>query len=397
MASGYIPLPRPEIRNAMVDFSPLNQAVTGLREAGNQNAMFQYQADRDRVSDQRANAMLSLQQQAGARQQEEFNLNKQDRAHKALAATFQAIGQEADPTRRAALYSQVRGRVKDFDQDIIAAGGNPDDMDSAMRIVTAQATGYQPPKAPEIKEVNKRLVAVTAQPGRTPTATEIYNGAGEGAIFDDPEKRVSAETTVRKEYAQLAKPYFEVRDAFSRVQQAAANPSPAGDLALIFNFMKMLDPGSVVREGEFATAQNAAGVPDRVMNLYNRMLSGERLNPTQRQDFVGQAQGLFDRQEQQYQAVQNQYRGISERSGLDPRNTIIDYSIPQGAAGRAGGAPAQSEASSIAGGPMPPRDGPQGQIPPGAVQFLRSNPSPEIIQQFEQKYGPGSAQQFLGR
>jgi len=39
----------------------------------------------------------------------------------------------------------------------------------------------------------------------------------------------------------------------------------------------MLDPGSVVRESEFATAQNAAGVPDQVRNMYNKVLSGTRL------------------------------------------------------------------------------------------------------------------------
>jgi hypothetical protein len=44
----------------------------------------------------------------------------------------------------------------------------------------------------------------------------------------------------------------------------------------------------------------------------------------------------------------------------------------------------------------PPQAGSQGMIPPQAVQLLRSNPAPEIIQQFEAKYGPGSARQFMG-
>jgi hypothetical protein len=44
----------------------------------------------------------------------------------------------------------------------------------------------------------------------------------------------------------------------------------------------------------------------------------------------------------------------------------------------------------------PPQPGAQGMIPPQAVQLLRSNPAPEIIQQFEAKYGPGSARQFMG-
>jgi len=100
---------------------------------------------------------------------------------------------------------------------------------------------------------------------------------------------------LRGEITKASTEFKKIESAFGRIEASSAAPSAAGDLALIFNFMKMLDPGSVVREGEFATAQNAAGVPDRVVNTYNRLLSGERLAPKQRDDFVGQAKRIFDR------------------------------------------------------------------------------------------------------
>ena len=87
----------------------------------------------------------------------------------------------------------------------------------------------------------------------------------------------------------------KVDAAFEKVQSAPE--SAAGDIALIFNYMKMLDPGSTVREGEFATAQNAGGVDQRVWNTYNRLLSGERLNPQQRSDFKNVAKSAFDAQQ----------------------------------------------------------------------------------------------------
>ena len=145
----------------------------------------------------------------------------------------------------------------------------------------------------------------------------------------DLNQRANNEHAMRKEYATLAKPYFDVRDAYARVEQSARAPSAAGDLALIFNYMKMLDPGSVVREGEFATAQNAAGVPDQIRNIFNRVASGERLNDNQRVDFVGQARGLMQVQERQYKAIQDQYRGIAQRTGIDPQNVIVDFTAPK--------------------------------------------------------------------
>ena len=58
----------------------------------------------------------------------------------------------------------------------------------------------------------------------------------------------------------------------------------------------MLDPGSTVREGEFANAQNAAGVPTRIINAYNQAKDGTRLSEQQREEFKGAARSAFDSQ-----------------------------------------------------------------------------------------------------
>lgn len=392
MAFSMLPAYNPG--NAL-NFEPLSSAVGDYKNAQAQNALMGYRQEQDAIQNKRQNALMGIQQNQESRAQTTFSQEQQDRAHKALAATFQAIGQEADPARRTALYNQVRGRVKGFDDDVAAAGGDPNDMENTMRLVTAQALGYQTPKSPDIKEVNGRLVAVSSAPGGRVSAQEVYSSPGMGN-FKNPKEAADAEESLRKEFTSQTKNFVTIRDAYNNVEKLAKNPSPAADIGLVYSIMKVFDPTSVVRETEYATAQNAAGVPDQVRNMWNRMLSGERLNPAQRSDFVNQAKTIYGNQEQSYNRVRSQYRGITERLGLNPQNTLIDYANPPQPG------PAQSEQSGIAGPGMPPRQQPtqpgaQGQIPPGAVQYLRTNPSPEIIQQFEQKYGPGSAQQFLGR
>lgn len=126
------------------------------------------------------------------------------------------------------------------------------------------------------------------------------------------------EMGLRKELQDRIKPDRTVLGMYTNVQNAANNPSAAGDLSMIFAFMKMLDPGSVVREQEFANAQNAAGVPDQVRNAYNRAISGERLNPTQRADFVQQARNLADAAQGRITAVTREYQGIADEYGWDP-------------------------------------------------------------------------------
>lgn len=139
---------------------------------------------------------------------------------------------------------------------------------------------------------------------------------GAGVIPLD--KRPEAEAKFRKEYSDQTKGYQEVKSAYQRI--LASEDSAVGDLSLIFGYMKMLDPGSVVREGEFATAQNAAGVPDRVMNLYNRAVSGQRLDPSQRQSFKGQAAKLYKTAATQEETVRNGIGRIATGYGLKTQN-----------------------------------------------------------------------------
>jgi hypothetical protein len=136
------------------------------------------------------------------------------------------------------------------------------------------------------------------------------------------DKRPEAETKLRKEYTDNTKGYQEVKSAYGRV--LVSEDSAVGDLSLIFGYMKMLDPGSVVREGEFATAQNAAGVPERVQNIYNRVVSGERLTPSQRSSFKGQAEKLYSSARTQEATVRAGIERIARGYGLSPSNIFYE-------------------------------------------------------------------------
>jgi hypothetical protein len=135
------------------------------------------------------------------------------------------------------------------------------------------------------------------------------------------EKRPELEGKFRKEYNDNTKVYQDVKASYGRV--ISADDNAVGDLSLIFGYMKMLDPGSVVREGEFATAQNAAGVPERVLNLYNKVASGERLSPSQRAAFKNQAERLFNSAGEQEAAVRSGLERIAKGYGLNPSNIFL--------------------------------------------------------------------------
>lgn len=141
----------------------------------------------------------------------------------------------------------------------------------------------------------------------------------EGKIVD-PVKKNKAERELRAEYSKETADYVKTQDAFRKIN--AAEDTAVGDLSLIFSFMKMLDPGSVVREGEFATAQNAAGVDEKVINLYNNVISGERLNEKQRKSFRSQAKSLLDAGSKKEKETRSVLMNPIKNYGLNPSNVF---------------------------------------------------------------------------
>jgi len=169
-----------------------------------------------------------------------------------------------------------------------------------------------------------------------------YEFAQENKDYQDAktaedEKKVKAdnfknEQDLRKEYTSspVYKRYDDVRASYDRIQTGAERDSGAGDMGVIFGYMKMLDPGSVVREGEFATAENSAGIPDYVRNLYNKAVSGERLTPEQRQEFVGASHSLYAKETGKVEELNQRYTDIATTHGFEPSRIIVTPKIYEG-------------------------------------------------------------------
>jgi hypothetical protein len=134
---------------------------------------------------------------------------------------------------------------------------------------------------------------------------------------------------MRKEYASLSKDYRTIVASYERVKASAQDPSAAGDLALIFNYMKILDPGSVVRESEFATAAASGSLGQRWIAVGKKLMAGERLSPAVRADFVDRAGRLFRSQQATQAELQGWYSDMAGRYGLSPEDIVTDWA-PEG-------------------------------------------------------------------
>lgn len=142
------------------------------------------------------------------------------------------------------------------------------------------------------------------------------------------EKRPDFETRLRGEYNDQTKPYRQTNDYYNRLK--TAQETGAGDVAIIFNYMKMLDPTSTVSAGEQASASNASGVPEAIIGQYNRIRSGGFLSPKAREDFIKQAELLNNKANESQNIIRKGVEGIAGRYGLDTQNIFYAAAQPAG-------------------------------------------------------------------
>ena len=220
---------------------------------------------------------------------------------------------------------QLKLQSKKMDERRNALAQIPTDGRPGLKALVALAASGD-------EEANKALAAQLT-PFTLSSDQQRFTGLGNSIaigpekaadLFAEQQKLFNMATNLRGDFIGITKPYEDQNQAYGRIVASAQDPSAAGDLALIFNYMKVLDPGSTVREGEFANAQNSGSVPQRIMANYNSVLNGERLTAEQRSDFVDRASRLFKQASEQHKKTAEQFRGIAKRNKLNPDDVVFN-------------------------------------------------------------------------
>jgi hypothetical protein len=186
------------------------------------------------------------------------------------------------------------------------------------------------PKAPEMPSL-MQYERILSDPAATSQQKAIAKAYIDKATSHGPAANVTTNVlpprevfkdsmTLKKDFDGVpeVKGFKEVRSAWDQISTALSNPSAANDMAAATKFMKLLDPGSVVRESELMMAMQASGVLDRMANYHKRLMSGEKLTPTQREDFYKSGRALYDAAKSRYDETVTQYEGIAKQYNLDP-------------------------------------------------------------------------------
>jgi hypothetical protein len=235
----------------------------------------------------------------------------------------QAVGERVD-TKQAQMAEMLRVKGDAAAKDVM------DTYKQDPQAALAKATQYQ--QFPQVKA----LLPTLAKALESPTSVQEFQYAQQNPAFAEYQtnlKRAGGTNLnvntgqhgfdnalkLRSDFRAepIYKGFEETKAAKLQIDQAAKMATPAGDLAAATKIMKILDPGSVVRESELGMAMAATGVEDRVRNYAQMVIDGTKLTPNQRKDFTDLSSKLYNASAEQFNQKRDEYAGIAQRNKLD--------------------------------------------------------------------------------
>jgi len=166
-------------------------------------------------------------------------------------------------------------------------------------------------------QFNESVGGFIAPPSKAnPNGSVIPLTMPNGAPLPNPKTREDVDA-LRKEFNSLPE-VKNYREVVPIINSAIKAPNTAaGDFALIYGVGKILDPGSVVREGEMNMVIKSGSPAERV-NSYLTYLKGEgRLTPQMRTELNQMLSGRVGEMRTSYDAAKNSYEGIAKKRGYD--------------------------------------------------------------------------------
>jgi hypothetical protein len=121
----------------------------------------------------------------------------------------------------------------------------------------------------------------------------------------------------------IYKDFSDMKSSYGQVMTALSQGTPIGDVAGATKMMKLLDPGSVVRESELGIAMAASGRMDRLQYYFKNWIDGNKLTPTQREDFKQLSTELYAAAGQAYNQKRDEYKGFGNAYGFKNLDTAL--------------------------------------------------------------------------
>jgi len=177
------------------------------------------------------------------------------------------------------------------------------------------------PDDPEIDTVDLGGYTVITQDGSYKAAIKTPNRSGNQnyASLTENQQKLADSTYTRVGQEELVSSYSEGVLAYRKIKELAAggfSGNPISDAALVTTFNKVLDPRSIVTEGEQRIYQGARPFIEYFEKLADEIKKGPSVSKEMREQFSGAAKGLIEAHRKLAEEKIESYRPFAESRGI---------------------------------------------------------------------------------
>ena len=186
----------------------------------------------------------------------------------------------------------------------------------AITPAAAVAMAVTPNAADDIKVVGKRLIRVN----KDGTTTDVTPGGDPSAAGPAIDGDQLGDLNKLQDDLRMQTATFQiVKSGYDNIQAFYTNQGAVSDYALAVGFAKIVDPGSVAREGEVAAVANAGSQFASLQQSLQNAVTGEGNLPEEvRKEIAALATQIYANKAQEAQAMIAKYQDLAKRAGLPP-------------------------------------------------------------------------------
>lgn len=257
----------------------------------------------------------------------------------AMEHAYKTFGFEAAPI---AMQRKLIASYTDPQQFYKWAAGHAVDADKLLPRAFSQDLGGTTQYGTESPLTGQRTVLGTDTKTVTPDAqlqsettrrgqNMVDQRAKETAALKEQEIKITggketfnAATTVRKEFEDRAE-VKKFREAMPVLDAAKNAPNtPQGDLQLIYAVGKVLDPTSVVREGEMDMVVRSGTPQQKIEGYLNYIKGGGRIPPSARAALIKALESRTNEYQKDYNEARKSTEALAKKRGLDSAEIFIN-------------------------------------------------------------------------
>jgi hypothetical protein len=326
-------------------------AGVGLAQSPKQNAALIKALTSPYVDEgtRRLATIVYQKQQAQQQQQQQFVLDQKKAAYEQQLKQADPVYQQT--LRKAQYENDHLGQVSPDTQATLAAAEKKAKLDADNAWIQTEHEQDVKSKAPITPtdqarlDLDRQKFEAETKKGQWQKLTDgrLYNETS-GEFRDAPPPVMGSTpmkpddvSGIRKEIQQLPsyKNLSQAAPIYKSMMETSGRDSKASDLNLVYGLGKIMDPTSVVREGEMVMVKNTASLPDWLVGAANSLNGGAALQPETRKAIMREAYGRVTGYNNEFKQDMGQYHGIAKRYNINPDDIIPatdDFQDPEAGA-----------------------------------------------------------------